>query len=383
MTLRVSHQRGFTLVEVIVSMVIGIILLAVCTSITVNTLVEGKRTRAQSEMARDGALAGQLLSQELRQAGLGVPNGRHIDIGYGTSNNPFYASLLVAGADEIGIVGDLARPDANYNAYGPLHNRPLPTNNLAWHTESNGTCVPDLAAGTSCSTAVTSLFFPGEAGCDAVGTGNFGDRTCPWGLRRVLPGERMIIVSGDGQWGHVGLFTPGTIDQAGPNLVLAARLSPGWVSSTPGIWPPPPPPAPAVTLPTQVGGQGWVATLDRLFFRYDGGTRTIQRIQCSGDPDPDNPNWPDETATTIPATLTFTPLLGTANTCGPSEIVARHVDSLTFTYFDAAGTNVPVRNTGALKRSVRRVGYRIQFRQTLDGRDVIYDVGGSVRLQNL
>jgi type II secretory pathway pseudopilin PulG len=379
------HRRrpGFTLVETIVAMVISIIILGTAMTIMVNTLVQGKRGRAQAEMARDGALAAQLMSQELRQAGLGVPNRGHINAAYGaTANETFYASLLVAGGSQIGIVGDLSRPDANYNAYGPLHSRDLSTTgtHVAWHTENNGGCVVDGAAGTSCSTAVTSLFFPGEAGCAAVGTGDFGDRSCPWGVRRVLPGERIIIVSGDGRWAHAALATPGTIDKVGPSDVFAARLSPGY---SPTDWPDPPPPSLPVTAPNQTGGQGWVATLDRVFFKYDAPTRTIQRIQCTGDPDPDNANWPGPTATAIPASLTFTPTGGDANVCGPFEIIARHVESLTFTYFDGAGLAVPVRNTGALKRSVRRVAYRIQFRQQIDARDVTYDVSGSVRLQNL
>lgn len=368
-------------------MVISIIILGVCMTIMVNTIVEGRRTRVQSEMARDGAHTSQLLGQELRQAGLGVPNAGHISATYGTTPNAtFYASLLVAGASEIGVVGDLPRADATYNAYGALHNRTLslvgvPTgDHVAWHTENNGNCVPDaLAAGVSCTTATSSLFFPGEAGCDDNDA--FADRTCPWGLRRVVPGERLIIVSGDGRWAHVGMGT--AMEKAGSDRVFAAKLSPAF---SPADWPDPPAPALPVTAPNQTAGQGWVTTLDRVFFKYDATTRTIQRAQCSGDPDPDNAGWPGQAAITIPpiATLRLTPPGGGAvHVCGEFEIIARHVESLTFTYFNAAGGVVGTRNTGPLKRSIRRVGYRIQFRQTLDGRDVIYDVAGSVRLQNL
>ena len=377
---RASTPGAFTLVEVIVAMVLSIIILGVCMTIMVNTLAEGRRTRTQAEMARDGSFTGQLFAQELRQAGLGVPNGGHINAANGTTTNvAFYASLLVAAPTQIGIVGDLARPDANYNAYGPLHNRTVGSADVAWHTENNGTCVVDAVSG-SCSTAVSSLFFPGEAGCDAAGTGHFGDRTCPWGLRRVLPGERLIIVSGDGRWAHAALATPGTVDNAGPLQVLAARLSPGY---SPADWPDPVAPSLPVTVPNETAGQGWVTTLDRVFFTFDAATHTIQRMQCSGDPDPENPNWPGPTATAIPASAVFTPTGGAPNVCGPFEIIARHVDSLAFSYFDAAGAPVLLRNTGPLKKSIRRVNYRIQFRHTLDGRDVTYDVAGSVRLQNL
>jgi type II secretory pathway pseudopilin PulG len=390
--------RAFTLIEVVVAMVLSIIILGVCTTIMVNTLAEGRRTRTHSEMARDASLTAQLFAHELRQAGLGIPSGGHINAAYGSSANDdddddddddgdgdgepgvaFYASLLVAGSDQIGITGDFPRADASYNAFGPLHNRTVSNGNVAWHTENNGSCVVDADAG-SCSTAVGSVFFPGEAGCNTSGTSAFGDRTCPWGMRRVVPGERLIIVSGDGRWAHAAMSTVGTIDATGPLNVLAARLSPGY---SPADWPNPPSPSLPVTTPNETAGQGFVATIDRIFFRYDSATRTIERMQCSGDPDPDHPSWPNQSATAIPTTPAFTPTGGAAQVCGPFEIIARHVESLTFTYLDGSGAVVPLRNSGILKRSIRRVNYRIEFRHTLDGRDVTHDVAGSVRLQNL
>jgi len=376
-----NARRAFTLVEVIVAMALSLVVMGVCTSIMINTLVEGRRTRAHAEMARDGSFTEQLFTQELRQTGLGVPNGTHINSTYGTTaNTSFYASLLVAGTDQIGIVGDLARPDSNFSAYGPLHNRTVGSGNVAWHTENNGGCVPDGAGGGSCTTGTTSVFFPGENGCDASGTGDFNDRTCPWGLRRVLPGDRLIIVAGNGSWTHAAFPATGTIDQSGVGLVFAARLASAYA---PADWPDPASPALPVTAPNEVAGQGWVSTLDRVFFRYNSTDRTIERRHCRGDPDPDNNGWPGPSATTIPANPVITPPGGAANVCGPFEPIARNVERLTFSYFDGAGVAVALRNTGPLKRSVRRVGYRIEFRQTLDGRDVTYDVAGSVRLQNL
>ena len=369
---------AFTLVEVIVSVVISLIIFSTVTTIMVNTLVQGKRARAKGEMARDGALVAQLFSQELRQTGLGVPSGTNINPAYGTvANARFYASLLVGGTSQIGFLGDFARPDANYSAYGALHARELSAgNHIIWHTENNGTCAPDTLAPASgsCRTGITSVFFPGEDGCNGIGA--FDDRTCPWGLRRVLPNERLVLVAGDGRWGVAALGN--TIENVGPNNIFANRLSTPW---SPGTWPssgvfP-------ITGPGQVPGQGWVATLDRIFYRYDVATRTIQRNHCRGDPDPDNANFPGPTATTIPATLTYTPPGGAATTCDGFEVVARHVESLVFSYFDKDNNPVVLRNTGALKRSVRRISYRIEFRDTIDGRDVTHDVAGSVRLQNL
>lgn len=381
---RRAARPAFTLIEVIIALVASLFVLGICLTIVANTVVEGRRTRIQAEMARDATHTSLLLDQELRQTGLGVPSGGHINGAYGSSTNVgFYASLLVANVDQVGVVGDLSRDDASYNAYGPLHNRGLLSNTiLMWHTENNGSCAPDaVILPPSCTTGTTSVFFPGEDGCNGAGTTRFQDRTCPWGLRRVLPNEHLIIVDGAGRWGHAALSSAGTIDVTVlPLLVFGARLGPGW---SPADWPDPPAPAVPVVHPAQVAGQGWVATLDRVFYKYDAGTRTIQRMHCTGDPDPDNANWPGPTATTIPASPAFTPAGGTANVCGPFEVIARHVDRLTLTYFDETGAALPVVNTAALKKSVRRIGYSIQFRQALGARDVIYDTAGSVRLQNL
>lgn len=376
---RPARPAAFTLVEVIVSLVISMIIFSTVTTIMVNTLVQGKRARAKSEMARDGALVAQLFNQELRQTGLGVPNGTNINPAYGAvANGTFYASLLVAGVSQVGIIGDLSRPDANYSAYGALHARELSAggNHLIWHTENNGTCAPDTAAPASgsCRTGVTSTFFPGEDGC--ASSGGFTDRTCPWGLRRVIPDERVVIVSGDGRWGVAALGN--TLENVGANNIFAGRLSTPY---SPGTWPSSG--VFAITGPGQIPGQGWVTTLDRIFFKYDLASRTIQRNHCRGDPDPTNAAFPGATATSIPTTLTYTPVGGATTTCDGFEIIARNVESLTFSYFDKDNNPVPIRNSGALKRSVRRIAYRIEFRDTLDGRDITHDVAGSVRLQNL
>lgn len=384
------RARAFTLIELIVAAALSIVVIGIATAVMANAVRDGRRARVHAEMMRDASFTGQVMSQELRQAGLGVPNARHISAAFGTAPGQvrFYASVLVAAVDQVGIVGDLPRADANYNAYGPLHNRTLAGNvNVVWHTENNGACAPDVAppAGSSCTTGATSVFFPGENGCDA--TSDFNDRTCPWGLRRVTPGERIIAVSGDGRWSHAAFANPGALQSVLPSQVLAASLTPGFALP---LWPaPPPPPALVVVSPGDVPGQGWVATLDRVFFRYNATARTIERIQCSGDPDPDDPGWPDASATSIPslAALAFTPAGGSPpHTCGPAgfEVIARNVESLTLSYFDGGGTIIaqPI-DTAAKKLAVRRVAYRIRFSRVVDGRPVSHDVAGSVGLRNL
>ncbi len=476
-----KRARAFTLLEVAVAIALMGVVIGAALAMLDAVENGGRRARAHSEMMRDAAFASQLMSNDLRQAGLGVPraftdacaetgfNIRH-DCGspgpgttvpcafsYGldaTGNAPgsasaganFYSSVVLANDTQVGIVGDLARVDGQYSAFGPLHNRAtggLPgaddsssADKIMWHNENNGSCAP----GNGCSTASTSLFFGGETTelCDSGGANN--DRTCPWGMRRVLPGERIQIVAGDAGWSTAALANPLNVttpnspvppDGAGSSH-FAISLNPGFDAelSSGG------PPAGADTVwrnqvrgegPGGISGQGWVTTLDRVFYFFDAATNTLNRIQCSGDPDPNNPRWPNRAAATLPAgaaaflaAVQMTPTAPASpmaagdvapNFCVGPDVVARNVKSVAFTYFDGAGNGLTTPVTGQAtpnpatctpatgpatldtaspgKNSVRRIDFVITFEKhaELTGaavpQIVTHVVRGSVRLLNL
>ncbi len=423
--------RAFTLLEVVIAMVLSIIIMGTVVTVILATVQDTKRSRTIAAMQRDMAFVGQLFSLELRQAGLGVPlddsvlpsppavvqppSGEHIDDPYGGAGNTFfYGAVLVAAASQVGVVADLPRDDANYPPFGSLTSLPLVTgqNHLMWHNENNGACAQDSMVG-SCKVGDSSLFFnnPNANGCTA-----FNSRTCPWGLRRMLPNERLVVVDGAGRWATarfgnsldpVNVSSPVPIATA--YTVDMASLSTGWSQPWPNLVPgvSAPPFTPPITIygnPGEVPGGGYVSTPDRVFYRLTGtggGTSTcttgapnycnIERIRCFGDPDPQgNPEFPRATDATINGDAAATRADFVVNTgtvqsnCGNFEVVARNVESLSFSYFDRTGAAVPTPiNTALAKQSVTRIAYRINFRKVVGGRPVTFVGGGSVRLQNL
>ncbi|MCC7108041.1 MAG: prepilin-type N-terminal cleavage/methylation domain-containing protein [Deltaproteobacteria bacterium] len=367
---RTPAPRGATLIELMVALAILAVVLTVTVGLLVGSIRSGARARARAGLARQGLFASQVMHQELRMAGLGVPvpAGLHIADGYaGAGDTAFDTVVILANATQVGIVADLPRPDAQYNALGVLHNRPGGTqHNVMWETENNGRCVPDTGGG-SCSTADTSKFFPGEDGCDGVGDGN--DRTCPWGMRRVVPSERIQVVAGSHTWTHAGLLNAYTMDAIGvPNGVMSLRLASDWDPSWPNV--------DADDFPVGISGQGFVTTLDRVFFALQG--TDLVRIQCRGDPDPQNSDWPDLGTNTLPAMadLALTPTGGVANVCVGPEVIAQNIASLAFTFFDAAGAAT------ANKADVRRIVWTMVLQRTVSGRLVTQDIVGSAALRN-
>ena len=424
-----SRARAFTLLEVAIALALFGVVIGVAAGVMATVLTGNRRARVHSEMQRDGALVSQLLNSELRQAGLGVPrpfdalcneDGFHIKRAcgpgggctslYGTSAGTavfarFDTSVILATATEVGIVGDLPRPDGQYSTYGPLHSRATgvlghTAETIVWHSENNGSCAP----GNGCTVTDDSLFFSGAV-ADVCSVANANARTCPWGAGRVRGGEAIQIVAGDGAWSTAHLADPLTVIDVGGGR-LAVALSPGFdinettdpPVNTPGsfsedgVW---------RNLrngdgPGGIAGQGWVTTLDRIFFQFDDVADVILRTQCFGDPDPAHVDWPP-IGSNDAGSFGYTPTGGSAVTCVGPEIVARHVDAVLFTYENAEGTvlGTPITGAGACvlggspitgKNAVRRIAYSIRFRAKVDDvtdHDVMHTIQGSVRLQNL
>ena len=410
------RARAFTMMELAVALGMSVVVIGAITGVLSMMMRLQQRERIMSELQRDGEFASQLLSSELRQAGLGVPSGEHIWHNAGAANFPYGTvapasfgarRVLVAGAGQLAFLGDLPKPDASYPTFGPIHNRVTgnpagnpsatpPThvvNSVAWHTESNGDCVPD-GGGNTCAagitTATASQFFPGDATTCTTATPL--QRTCPWALGRVFANDSLQIVDGAGNWAHAHVVSPVTVvNDATHNGVMSLSVSNydyGVISGAP---------ADSVWRNTAEGdgpggtiGQGWVTTLDRVFYEKVG--TVLQRTQCFGDPDPANAKWPPDTATAFPAApFSFTaPCVAcgasapNAVVCTPAETVARNVTSVAFSYFDATGTGVVAPATAALKNSIARVGWHIVMTAstTITTSPVTYTIDGSVELLN-
>jgi prepilin-type N-terminal cleavage/methylation domain-containing protein len=360
-------RRGFTLVEVMVAIAMAVVMMGGLMQILLNVERLGIRARTRASMSNNGAIAAQLMRQELGQAGLGVPRGLQE---LPTAANGFYAVVVLAAPTVVGVVADLARPDANFSTFGLLDDRhPVAVadqpRHLAWHTDNNGGCMPQTGAG-SCTTANSSAFFPGEAGCATAATGAQA-RTCPWGLKRLRPSERFQVVAANGRWHGVDNLSPLTSRAVGPNgmimLDIGTNLPTTWANNS------------VSALPIAGASQGWVTSLDRVFFRENKAKRTLERIQCWGTPDTANASWPPAAATTAPATPCTT-----GQGMDDWEIIATDVESVAFTYFNANGVALTDIDSATKKRSIRRIEFNVLFKKLAADQAVRHELIGGVFL---
>lgn len=359
-------------------------ILAVVLSVTValvgNALQVAVRGRVRGALARQGEFLNTVMRNELRVAGLGVPGARHIEDSYaGAGKTDFDTDVILATSTAVGVLADLPRPDAQYSTFGILHdNATGGTSQVMWHTENNGAC-----ATSYCDTKDTSIFFPGITGCTSNAFDQIDHRTCPWGLRRVVAKERIQVVSGAGKWTHAGVSNPltsstytvtlptGSVLPSGVSTFSVRYLS--LTTSWNALW------ANMANTdpPVAVSGQGFVTTIDRLFYYLDSGR--IYRIQCFGDPAPADPNWPSISVNTMPTLAdlaSVTPTGGTKNTCIGPEVMATNVASAAFTYYARDGTVATTKDT------IRRIDWVITLQKTALNRTVQQHVVGTVSLRN-
>ncbi len=406
------RERGFTILELLVGLTVAAIVLTAVVSLFTETMRTQHRQRSRAELARQGAFLGHMLTQELRVIGLGVPMSVSVD---GNLAPP--VPVLFAHGQAIGFVADLPRPDATFNTFGFLDDRPAGFERVMWHTDNNGSCAPQL--GGACTITETSALYRGDNNaCEDA-----GDRTCPWSNHRLRPGEFFQLVAGNGTWANLkstgsgqssGGFAmtvasnPDGRDVRGITIDSAKSASQaiGW----PAAWT-------NVTVgdaPVDVRGQGFVTTLDRVFYRFcngacgggSGQTNVLERRQCWGPVVSNDVSWPTTSATTNGAALidgSFDPTSVPSATCTPWEIAARDVQSVSFTYFRArtgTGTGPTNDNTfrltsAELLRSaqprvatelgrvdIAQIRFDIQLQRSSENQIVRHDVVGTVRLRN-
>lgn len=349
-----SGISGFTLLEMVTAVSVASILMAAVFAVYTTAMQRTAYARARSELARDGGFAAYVLTHELRQAGLGVPKGAHIapsDIGATDAlNSSFHSVVIVQAPDAVGVVGDFPKPHTSYGTFGLLHNRVptiAPRRSLAWHNENNGACMPP-----GCSTSESSTFFPGEKGCET--SSGQDDRTCPWGLQRLSPGDPIAIVAATGEWTHA--FTLNKFEmQKGPGAQAPWTLT--LAADWPSAWPNDKNFNPANgnegAAPAGLKGVGWVTTLDRVFFRKNGDV--LERRQCWGVPVPGAANWPNANTLDLPADPTA---LGKfSNRCSPWEPLARNVEKFSLEYSDRLGA------PSTKKATTTHVSFRLRLRK--------------------
>jgi prepilin-type N-terminal cleavage/methylation domain-containing protein len=384
-------RRGFTILEVLVALTIGVVVLGSAVSLVVVAGRHSDAARRRAHLARTASFLDHNLSRDLRHAGLGMPTGPFHSV-FASGEGRFHAPILVGTVTAVGLVGDLPRPDADGAPFGALATIPgsdgtSPPARFWWFNDNNGLCIPSLtpsATGTRCSLAETSRLFPGLGGCDAPGRG--GDLTCPWGRRNLLPDEYFVVVAGDGSWALARMPGPGSlgaslvVGPSGRHLLFASNsTSADW---DPLLWRNA---NPQVDPPAAQRGQGFVSSLDRVFYFQQG--QTLQRLQCMGVPDPENPGFPSADITDMPPldALRYTPPGGRPRTsCVGPELVADLVQHVEFVFLDVLGNELPRPLTAEGKRAVRGVTWHIEFADLrARGIPVRETLEGAVALRNL
>lgn len=361
--LRTNRGRGFSLIELLVALACASVVLTSAMAAIVHAGKASQRGRAERDLVREAEFFSVIIQRSIERAGVGVPTSLHLDDG---SPDPPRA-IVLAQPTVLGVLGDFPRPHAQYATIGTLHSRRGGNKQrITFHTESNGSCVPNAAAPT-CSLADASVFFPGDP-TPCIATTDFYNRTCPWGLRRIAPTDHIQIVGGTGgQWttGRVAATaaTASAVATIDGRNVLFLNLSADYADSL-NDWPNAAPGDPPTSLP----GHNLLVTLDRVFFDYDSANRELERIQCWGSPDTDAAWWPPDGATTVPSPPSDT---GTGRFCTPREVILKDVNAVAFTYRAADGT------VTAVEEDIRRVDYTIEVRRNVLGQPVRYVVTGS------
>jgi hypothetical protein len=406
-------QRAFTILELLVGLVVSTIVLLAILQIFQDTMVTQRRQRVRAELARQGAFLGNMLHRELRVIGLGKPLGTSV-----IGAQPPPVSISFAGNSALGFVADLPRPDATFSTFGFLEDRPAGFRRLMFHTDQNGACASD---GGACDIETTSTLYRGDAATCATSA---GDRTCPWGNKRLRGNEIFQVVAGNGTWTNLqadgGAITmqPTTAPDGGTvnGLVVDAAEDPSRALGWPATWTN----FARGDPPVDIRGQGFVTTLDRVFYRFcgedclggSGADRVLERRQCWGPVIPNHPAWPTTADNTNEAALlggAFDPAALPGGECTPWEIVARDVESVTFSYFrertanpgnadnvannstdSTFGLSAAARQRSAQPRvgtqlgraDIRQIRYAIVLRRNVDGFPIRHDVVGGVRLRN-
>jgi prepilin-type N-terminal cleavage/methylation domain-containing protein len=347
------RARGFTLLELMVALALSGIVMVAVAGVMIAAKRQAIRNEARAVMSLESAFVSQLLAEDLRAGGLGVPGAGNVSV---NGVGPFAGVVLAANPASIMVLGDRPRPDAQYNTFSLLNLRETgggSSRHFYMLNESNGACAPENGS-TNCSIGDHSLFFPGIGNvCDTTAAAWFGPagRACPWGMKRLRGGESFQIVANSGEWANLefeaSLHDHDIISMIGTN----GTAPPGWGT--------------AMTDMPLAAGQGWVTTLDRVVWRFDAGTNRLVRNQCWGPAQPADGAWANVAA---PAGVP-------GATCTGEEVMLENVESVAFSYFD--GTGAP-----ATDADIDRVEWAVTLRRDFDTKSTRHTFRGAAGIRN-
>jgi prepilin-type N-terminal cleavage/methylation domain-containing protein len=343
--------RAFTMIELLIGLAVSAVVMTAITVVYADATNFQRQQRIRQQLAQGGGVFDRQFNSELRTTGLGRAANFRLGTtasinavygGTGTTVSPINTNqTFVQGVGgsivTLMLVGDVPRPDANFETFGLLSDAPVGHGKVAFSNDHTGSCAPTNPVTTGCDSGL----FPSSLGSTCQ---NVLDRGCAWAGKRLRADDVLQIVTGDGMYQNVQVASTMTAAPAPGSQQMALSLQTGGTFPYPAatVWPN----AAPGDAPADVRGQGWVATMDRVFYRYCpgaivdfgvapsvnancGGTRltnearVIERMQCWGPVDVTNAAW----------TNAANPALQTA-TCTAWEPVLRDVDSVRFAFSD-------------------------------------------------
>lgn len=448
--------RGFTLIELMVGLSVTLLV----TSALMSTLVELRRQAVQSRVSgdlnRNARMVMSMMARHLKMAGAGmpIPSARSVDpVAYPNGGVPYSGAadpsiggpVIVARASAIGLVGDYARPDSNFNgvstpAHGEAYQRysaggsppaagcaiadkdMIRDNDSTNHTtiinELSGGCL----AGAGCNTQNASIVLPGYgADCLPSATG-LAQPTCPWGLNKYRPGEYFLIVypsnlqwvnrqitnnsfasshsayQGDGPPIHTHCKAGGQFqgmsffyDRWGGNTGSGndiRNMPPvyNWDNDTESEI--------SIIFPVN---RGWISTPERVFFRFDAAvapatTGTLSYNMCWGPfASRELPKWTSlANGTTGPCKMAAH-RTDNSNSAADGDdqyggtdwqVIATDVENFTVTYFNLSDTALATPvATQANLDSISRVNVSITLSQNIGGKTAKSTQSTSIQLR--
>jgi len=398
----VRAPAAFTLIEVLVALTIAAIVstAAMAMFLTVRTTAVETATRAQ--LARDGQVALDLIAQDLRFFGAGVPLGVNGDAATtAASGKSLLPILRVARDDNLVFLGDLPYPNAELSGLTSLAyigSSGSPAHRPAVISETSGFCIPPYGttANLACRTSVTTLLPDLQSAADCTGSTTPIDatptaaelqaaRTCPWGMNKWLIGNGgyvyLTIVDADGKW-HERRNNSGTIGNDDVDgKYLGTHLEHNFPASGDHDL--------GVPRFFAAAGGSYIGVLDRVFYAVEdtatpgtrctgavGGDCALRRRQCWG-------RLEDPTASTFPAagTTSFVGSSSTQANCTIAstpedgtrwETVVTGVEDITFSYYSNATTQLVGSGTGqplstAQAGQVKAIEVEVRVRRRVPG----------------
>ncbi len=164
------HQQGYTLVELMISMLLGLMLISGFGSLFVQSQKNSTTQRSLSYMMEDGRYVLEVFGKELRRAGF-LRNKLNIS-GGGGANDVFAADANVLGSTMSFSAGEYIKGEYNAAGFGAAADLPYNINRLTLRYQLNNSIDPitgksaELASGDPSSTNSACegnvLLTPGE-----------------------------------------------------------------------------------------------------------------------------------------------------------------------------------------------------------------------------